>query len=264
MRTIEPPWEYELRQLRAQLPFLPHSPLFESPLRYLALLNQAASDLCLRNARGMPIKFVNATNLSGMAYEPTIYGSGRVATRISGFAQADAWHDYFNAMMWLLWPLTKATINQYQVFAQTRVAERSANQRSAEQDRLTLIDESGLLVVCTAELAECFVLRQWQRLFVQERGAHEAGHFKVLVLGHGLMQKLAQPFKSITGQACVVIADDPQTVAADLALSAHVAIMANGKKPQPLPVMGLPYWHQTWMVGEQDEQFYNDASVFRL
>ena len=253
-------WEQPLLALRAELPYLPTNPFDVPAQRYLDLLNESAGVIELKNAQAKAIRFVDARELAGLEYEPGIFDSGQVPTRIDGFSSADVWHDYFNALMWLLWPLTKAAINKQQVLAQARIAQRSANQRSAEQDRLTLLDESGLLVVCTPAMGACFAQRDWQALFIEHASAHAAGQFKVFVFGHGLMQKLAHPFKSITGQACVVIADEPELLVPDAAFNAQIVTL---KKPQALPVMGLPNWHRTWFAGEQDQQFYNDLRVFR-
>jgi hypothetical protein len=103
-----------------------------------------------------------------------------------------------------------------------------------------------------------FAARQWVQLFFENRASIERGDFQVFVLGHGLLQRLQAPFKSITAHAWVVSSNSVADV--DAQMAAQVPTL---HRSQPLPVMGLPNWQRSWFDGEQDAAFYNDQNVFR-
>ena len=93
-------------------------------------------------------------------YEPRCYLTGEVQTR------PDNWHDFFNALVWLTFPKAKAAINARHYQALVHAAEATASQRGKVRDMATLLDESGVIVVCAnAELAELICTYKWKELF---------------------------------------------------------------------------------------------------
>jgi hypothetical protein len=264
---------------------------------WLSGLNRMAERRAIRNSSGLPIRFVASAALAKppgghtMAYEVGIAECGQVPTRVDGAA---AWHDYFNALVWLEFPQTKAAINQRQ--SEAIVADGISGERGPLRDALTLFDESAVLF-SSRDRSDCQDLQdaEWTRLFVERRDRFER-RTRCLVIGHALLQKLLTPYKAICGHA-LVIDESGEPVSADRASDIHFDVNSEldgdidvdfagiGKtsidgerieldrvvstlisassfgKDQltPLPILGIPGW---WSVNAQPE-FYNDQRVFR-
>lgn len=239
-------------------------------------LNRSSSAQGVRNEFGLPVRFVAAADEPGTpgpalrpdgpAYESQIAETGRVPTRTTG---AGAWHDYFNALAWLRFPKSKAQLNrrQAQAIGETGVA----GHRGPLRDALTLFDESAAVLVCTDDsLVRSLRRFEWNELFVSRRDAFDRC-VRSTVFGHALLQKLANPYKSICAHALVIPADELDGLAnldalddpcpvVDQRLACHLADCSFGKSMlTPLPVLGIPGW---WSPNEAAE-FYNDAQVFR-
>jgi hypothetical protein len=247
---------------------LPESP-FELPANeYLERLSAASARAGIVNSQGMVIEFVEALPLGATSYESMIFRSGKVPTRLTevGATAIDVVHDYLNALMWFAWPKTKAALNAAQFHSAKVLVSQSVasnSQRGSHRDRLTLLDESGVAVVCTKSLGALFKARQWTQLFYDHRDAISRGDFQVFVLGHGLLQRLQAPFKSITAHAWVF--EDDGTIIFHEGLDGRMAAQVPDLgRSHPLPVMGLPGWHRSWLEGEQNAAFYNDQNVFRV
>jgi Protein of unknown function (DUF3025) len=257
---------------------LPENAVDVAEVQLLRLLNEAAMRASLSNQQGQQIQFVSAADFAlplagAIGYEAHIYQTGLVPTRAANrhWADADALHDYLNALMWLSWPKTKAALNAAQYrSAHGLVGERgteSTSQRGPLRDRLTLLDESGVVVVCEKPFGDLLKGKHWTDLFLTHRASIEQGRFQVFVVGHGLLQRLHSPFKSITGHAWII---QQQSLGQNESLFADAFMAARLSNPTevlersvPLPVMGLPNWHKGWFDGEQDQAFYNDPTVFR-
>ncbi len=223
--------------------------------QYLTMLNTMAEKLSLKNFAQIPIRFIAAQDVEG-AYEQVIAEQGLIATRVPHSAiksdMKDIEHDFFNALMWLAWPALKAKLNAAHAAALTKSSSNAdANpSRGALRDRLTLLDESGVLVQAPEHLWSLLSNRQWTSLFLDHREEVKT-QMHVHIIGHGLLQRLQQPFKAITAHAWRF----GQTVG--------MGDEFKFEKPIPLPLMGIPDWHLSWHQGEQDATFYNDLSVFR-
>jgi hypothetical protein len=256
------PWDTYLAEIKAKHR-LPESPFDLAPNEYLYRLNEAVANSRLCNQQGIPVEFVAASALGATSYEAMIFEAGRVSTRLpdEGVAAVDVVHDYLNALMWFAWPLTKAALNAAQYESAKAPADQAntgSSERGFHRDRLTLLDESGVLVVCTPALGKLFSARKWMQLFFENRQSIEHGDFQVFVVGHGLLQRLQAPFKSITAHAWLIEIDGLLTLDAQMALQVPAL-----SRSLPLPVMGLPNWQRSWFEGEQDATFYNDKNVFR-
>jgi len=281
----------------------------------LAWLNREALHRQCRNARGLPIRFRDAhawktsrgENMrralhdarvgagdgaregtawlpetarlqgAGSCYEAGIDASGEVPTRTSG---EGAWHDLFNALMWLHWPLSKAQLNRLHVCAPA-LPPGQAGVRGPVRDRATLIDENGMIWVETdRELCQWLRERRWADLFIAGRARWPQ---PLHILGHALLHKLMKPFKAITAhvwilQPCASAAGQSAAgpgsdrAQADRLLASALAALADPRDAEggspgdhchvtfhPLPVLGIPGW---WAANDSPA-FYDDEAVFR-
>ncbi|WP_354683195.1 DUF3025 domain-containing protein [Cupriavidus necator] len=221
-----------------------------------AALDAQAAALDLRNARGLPLRFIAQHALPyGSAYEAHIHATGEVPTR-------DNLHDFFNALIWLHFPRAKRVLNQVQ--AEVIAREGVRTMRGGVRDAATLFDENAVLFLSAdEELADALKGFAWQRLFVDARAAWGA-RCAVVPFGHALLEKLVQPYKSVTAHAWTLpLAPGQQALDAVLAESLQAAVRAGalrgGRSFAPLPVMGIP----GWCDDNAQPDFYADTTVFR-
>ncbi len=234
--------------------------------RVLPVLNRAAAERGLANAQGLPLCFVDAAAVRAEAYESHIWATGEVPTRLG----EGAWHDFFNALMWLTMPRTKARLNALQAEAIAR--EGIGAHRGALRDAATLFDENAAVVLLDDPgLQQAWQCHDWRALLVQGRERFLANG-PPLLFGHALLDKLRAPYKAICAHAWVVPAlpdpgaPDPRGEWPDTLgrLDAHVAGSLDSRRLcraafRPLPVLGVPGW---W-ARNLDPLFYDDPSVFR-
>ena len=207
-----------------------------------------------------------------LQYEPRCYLHGEVPTR------SDNWHDLFNALVWLEYPLTKAAINarHYQALMQ---AADSSSQRGAVRDVNTLLDESGVIVPYANnhsgnELARLLRDFKWMELFWQHR--EQVRQQSVLqemdfyIFGHGLFEKALQPYIGMTGQG-LLLAVEPaffgwtqvkRLAHLDALLAKHLADpehCRNTRDLAPVPLLGIP----GWTMDNEDPAYYDNTAYFR-
>jgi hypothetical protein len=215
--------------------------------RTLDGLNAAAERRGLRTESGCEVRFVPPASVDRY-YEVSVYETGRVATR------ADSQHDWFNALAWLAFPLTKARINAM------HAAEipREGGQRGRLRDLLTIFDEGGALVACDdAELVALLRGFRWAELFWTHRERVRSA-MRFLVLGHAVLEQALTPRPDI---ACKVLFVAPGADA-DAQAAAQLAALPAGATPRalaPLPVFGYP----GWLAQSASAEFYGDTRVFR-
>ena len=179
--------------------------------------------------------------------------------------------DFFNALVWLTFPRIKRQLNALQA-AQIALSGVGKS-RGPARDGATIFDEnSALLVLRDSDAGRALeaALRghDWRGAFIAQRDKFGAGgDAEVWLFGHALMEKLVAPRKAITAHTRVIFADDAYFALDDMArrawLDARVAqdLVEQGLSTAdftPLPVLGLPGWCEN-----QDDDFYNDAAVFR-
>lgn len=235
-------------------------------------LNARACARGLRNGQGRPLRFGAPGAAGSAAYEAHIWATGEVPTRTDA---SGGWHDFFNALVWLRFPRTKAVLNRLQ--AQAIAAEGIAGRRGPLRDAATLFDENAVLLR-TDDPAVLAALRDfdWQALFVAGRQDF-IERARVIVFGHALLDKLRAPYKAACGHAWALPlrrdgraspaeatadrgADEAATEAVDVLLARDLD--ATGLRRDafsPLPVLGVPGW---W-APNADPAFYEDAQVFR-
>lgn len=211
-----------------------------------------------------PVHFVSQSSLpSGVAYERFIFDTHQCPTR-------DGLHDFFNALYWDLFPITKTRLNQLQ--AEQIAQLDSVKQRGAVRDAMTLLDENGALLIAPPELWETLIAMDWQRLFITLRPLWQQA--RLVPFGHALLEKLVNPRKPITAhvyiaqnaikniafQAINTTATDDFYSNLDVYIATDLSAEKLASKPfAPLPILGVPNW---WGANE-DPQFYDDEAVFR-
>ncbi|MEO8133322.1 MAG: DUF3025 domain-containing protein [Betaproteobacteria bacterium] len=196
--------------------------------------------------------------LAAVDYERGILQTGRVPTRPGNR------HDLFNALCWIAFPRFKRACNAlHSVHATT---ERSTA-RGPARDALTLLDESGVIVLCAEpELASLLRNGQWKALF-RERRVHVMRSLRFFVCGHALHEKLLTPYPALTGKALIV--DAPPSLLgealaaqrdfADTKAAERISAGITSAQLPPLPLSGIPGWH----AANEADSFYDDNSIFR-
>lgn len=226
-------------------------------------LNLQAAQLQLHNQRGLPLRFVPQAALPpDTAYESHISATGQVPTRSN-------LHDFFNALVWLSFPLIKRQLNALQA-AQIAQLGITAT-RGHARDAATIFDENAALLVVQKSSegmawVEALRQHQWQHVFVEQR-AMLGAQVEVWSFGHALMEKLVRPYKAITAHAWLLMVEpafftllaSEKTACLDAQVAQQLASQSlHTRDYTPLPVLGVPGW---WPM--QDAAFYADTSVFR-
>ncbi|EXI76181.1 MAG TPA: DUF3025 domain-containing protein [Candidatus Accumulibacter phosphatis] len=240
--------------------FAPLLPLFDllplaPDLPALAVLGAARE---LRNAAGRRITFVPPP-ADDLDYETRIWLTGEVATR------PDNWHDFFNALVWFAFPLTKAVLNA----RHAELRRQQSTLRCRERDTLTHFDECGVAVIAgNPELLDLVRGFHWRSLFWERRSELSHG-LRCLVFGHATYEQLRRPFRGLTAKAVLYqVSPDwlDQPLAAQVAdVDRRLAAGFAGRQYltprvwQPLPLLGLPG------VTPENESadYYDDQWQFR-
>ena len=256
------------RQQPLGAPFAPLAPLlaglpaerWPTPDDLTALAAQRG----LRNAAGLPLRFVPATGekCAALDFERRIFEQGEVQTRDCN------WHDTFHACAWALFPRAKARINALHVAAG---AASAPNGRSPLRDLLTLFDESGIVIACAdPALAALLGGFAWHELFWTER-ARVLQAMEFTVFGHALYEHCHALYDGVTGKGIVVPVDAgyfalplPERLAhLDAAIDEYFALaLGAGRGPrdlQPLPLKGIP----GWAAENESAAYYRDERQFR-
>lgn len=231
--------------------------LVAGTLPELAQLNAWARDAQLALPGGKALRFARGTPGGALAYESAV-ADGLVHVR------PGQWHDALNALVWLAFPKTKAALNARHMQDRTSA---TANHRSRGRDAATLLDESGLVLVCgDPDLGRLLREHAWRALF-EDRHDAVIRAMRPYAIGHGMLVKLLAPFRAITART-LILPIDPATLSAGAAGQARVdeaaarAIGDAALRPEvlpPLPVAALPGW-DTEGLGTR---LFDDRSVFR-
>jgi hypothetical protein len=177
-----------------------------------------------------------------------IFDSGCVATR------PDNLHDWFNALVWLAFPRTKARLNALHAAA----IPREGGRRGRLRDMLTIFDEGGALVVSDDEELTCLVREmRWRELFWEQRERLPLA-MRFVVLGHAVLEQALRPWPGITCKAIFVSPGRSLDEQAAAWLGA-CGPQATPKHLAPLPVFGYP----GWLPASGNGDFYSDTRYFR-
>lgn len=200
----------------------------------------------MKTESGKPVRFV-PPGPDDPYYEIGVYETGRVSTRPENL------HDWFNALAWLAFPITKARINALHARA---LPHEPKGRRSPLRDLLTIFDEGGAIVVSEdSKLLELFRSGNWKALFWENRDQVRK-EMKVTVFGHAVMEQALEPRPGITCKAFVLPGGD-----IDAEIAGCLSALPAGASPKallPLPVFGYPGWSEG-----QDAAFYDDKRYFR-
>jgi len=130
--------------------------------------------------------------------------------------------------------------------------------RGPLRDAATVFDENAALLQAPDLLWQALEQRRWLDAFVKFRTLWSSARW--LTFGHAALEKLVNPYKSITvhvwrvPQGLLNLADIDAWLAQDLQPHKLAA-----KPFCPMPVLGIPGW---WPANEIAD-FYADTAVFR-
>lgn len=218
--------------------------------------------------QGSPLRFVPQVHgKQGFEaqYEPRCYLKGEVQMRENN------WHDLFNALVWLTFPKSKAEINasHYHALMEDRDPV-TGSQRGAIRDAATLVDESGVIVVCSdAELVSMLREFRWKELFWHQRELVQSS-MEYCIFGHGLYEKAMHPYIGMCGQGVILTVEQsffghalPERLAAiDAMLSGCIVALGSWKEHDmltPVPLLGIPGWD----VANEQPSYYENTAYFR-
>ena len=223
------------------------------------------------NARGMAMRLVEPSGAHSARYESDVFERGELQVR------EREWHDLFNVLAWLAYPLTKAALNARHVGAMRETRDEStarvtsgARNRGRVQDALTVFDESGAIFASADEsLIEDLCSFRWKALFCAKR-SRVIEQVRVLIFGHAIFEKALNPYLGLTAHALPVrvsaeflqASAQRQLQIIDERAAAVVAKDTSLISPQtlaPLPLLGVPGW---WSANEH-ESFYDNTGYFR-
>ncbi len=239
---------------------LPHWPGIES-------LNPLLVDRkCgIATKSGKPIRFVPQAKTARefvQQYEPRIYLTGEIQTREHN------WHDLFNALAWLAYPRAKAALNHLHYHALRQESGRNKLVRSPLRDAVTLIDESGVVVVSSSEyLMQLLRNHEWKTLFWKQRAAVQV-HMKFFLFGHGLYEKALRPYLGMTGKGMLFHVSETffnqrvidQVGMMDVWLDHFLSCTSlTSADLVPVPVLGYP----GWSLDNADAVYYDNQHYFR-
>lgn len=228
-------------------------------------LDQAGT---VRSANGQPLKFVPQGAKPRRfedGYEPRIYLRGEIQTRLHN------WHDFFQVMIWRLFPETKVLLNQlhYEAIKQRLDRDPSQTRRSTRENMLTQFDECGAIILASdPELLTLIKDFQWKSLFWQRRRDLDK-NLKCIVFGHAVYEKLLQPYIGLTVHSVLIPVPQDILEQATATLVGETDKLVTGifsdtqnlNSPRdlfPFPLLGLPGW-----ADNDKEAFYDNTRYFR-
>ncbi len=237
----------------------------ESGFPALDALNAIAIERHISTGGGQALRFVAVgapASTVERPYEERVFETGEVPTRASN------WHDLFNALAWLAYPHTKATLNRRH-YEELR-KRHGEPLRGTARDVLTLFDEGGMLVAC-AEPSLAALLRdfRWKELFWLRRADVQA-RMRFHVFGHAILEHALAPFRGVTAKALLLdVGEDAIAQPADAlnsTLDARAAgyfaapdALASTRSLAPLPILGIP----GWTPENENPAYYDDVGQFR-
>jgi hypothetical protein len=256
-------------------------PLFESLRGELESLTEFPDIAALNRLAALgspPPLTADGRRFIFVAPEPSRKGLSAVDSRYEARVQLEAaietrpgnWHDMFNALVWLAWPLAKAALNAVHSREMKQENSVRTGRRSVARDVATLFDEGGAVLAC-ADPGLADLLRQfrWQELFCVRRAEVES-RIRCYIFGHALFDRARQPYKGMTAHALIFAVTTEfflqtpalQVRALDAMLADWFDAAANLDSTQrlaPLPVLGFP----GFCAASTDPRYYDDAAVFR-
>lgn len=199
-------------------------------------------------------------------YAPRIYQTGEIQTR------TENWHDFFQYLSWIIFPVTKSVINEIHIpAAQMRYEnEVDLGRRSPIENMLSLFDEGGAIVVSSdASLLQMVREFKWKELFWNNR--HRLNNeFDCFVFGHALFEKALNPYIGMTANCILIEVDekflkmdiDKQLKWLDIQVASVISEKQHYTQPRdlhPFPILGVPEWDSK----NKTEEYYDNTQYFR-
>ncbi len=216
---------------------------------------------------GKEIGFVPPIPITGkpsleQKYESRIYLTGQVQTRTKN------WHDFFNALVWQIFPRAKSALNQLHYQTQLFESRNGIKHRSPLRDAATLFDESGVVVVSSKKILIRLLRNfEWKQLFWREREA-VLSSMRFFVFGHGLYEKALNPYIGLTAKGVIFPVDEVffgQTLADQVQLIDRILepfllqVLSSNSDLIPIPLLGYP----GWIEDNKSEAYYENKNYFR-
>lgn len=248
---------------------------------YQCLLEQQSPPVMTRNGSALNIVSQAGKPRSFKEhYAPRIYQYGEIQTR------TENWHDFFQLLTWIMFPRTKALINEIHIpLAQGRIesaietetrinsgigAGAELGRRTPLENMLSLFDEGGAVVISSdASLLQLIREFQWKTLFWQQRKALRQ-HLNCIVFGHAMYEKGLEPYIGMTANTILLQCEEElfhcsnseQLAWIDDALATVIADRERLSVPKdlaPFPLLGMPGWD----VNNSDKGYYDNRYYFR-
>lgn len=223
--------------------------------------------LKIRTRSGKKIDFVSPIPIIGkpcfeQKYESRIYLTGQVQTR------TENWHDFFNALVWQIFPHAKSALNQLHYQTQLFESLNGVKHRSVLRDAATLFDESGVVVVSSKKILVRLLRNfEWKQLFWREREA-VLSSMRFFIFGHALYEKALNPYIGMTGKGIILHVDEvffdqtlsDQLQSVDLMLEPFLLqTLSSNSDLTPIPLLGYP----GWIENNNNEAYYENKKYFR-
>ena len=233
---------------------------------YQNYLNNTDNPISVKSGKKLKVVAQDTTQSAfEHGYEPRIYLKGELQTR------TESWHDFFQILVWKLFPKTKALLNElhYHAIKSRLDSSNSSSQRSVLENTLTQYDECGAVIISTNQkLLEQINHFDWHTLFWKHRADVEK-HLKCIVFGHAIYEKGIRPYIGMTCHS--VLLHVPDTIFSstreklfehlDSVLEKHFtkSLIQTPQDLSPFPLLGMPGWHPE----NNQENFYHNSSYFR-
>jgi len=238
---------------------------------YQHFLNQDLGH-CYSNS-GAQLHFVpqdEKTEHISAAYEPRIYLNGEIQTRLHN------WHDFFQVLVWRIFPNTKAILNQlhYDAIMQRQAdiphGTKLPSQRTRVENALTQFDECGAIILSSdKKLLQLINDFEWKTLFLDYREALST-NLKCIVFGHAVYEKAISPYLGLTTHSVLLQVDQPllQQPTPEIMRIADKLTYQQLKQPgtitspqslSPFPLLGMP----EWLPENSQPSFYDNTHYFR-
>lgn len=199
-------------------------------------------------------------------YEAIIFEDRVVPTRESN------WHDFFNALIWMQFPRTKALLNQMHM---DDIAAHGVHPRTPARNRITHFDECGAVIAVPESkreegraLLEDLAAHQWTAVLLEKRDSW-GDVLHPFIFGHANLEMMLEPFIGLTGKWLAVTVPDSfatqseqqQCAAVDHALYRRFSsedMFSQKGHLHPLPLLGVPGWYSP-----QSSALYQNTGYFR-
>ena len=228
----------------------------------LEIYNHLAGNKSIVSGGGQVVRFAPPSIKTNYKYEEKVFLTGEIETRVT------VRHDLFNAWVWLTFPKTKAAVNAGHYRALQVRCPRAP--RSSIEDALTLLDENGVVVVCSdVDLIQLLKTAQWKTLFWHRR-ADITSRMRVFLFGHGLLEKAMRPYVGMCAHSVVLPVQSEffslgltdQVRAVDQSTAQYLAKLGQGfntRAMTAIPLLGFPGYFADNTV----EAFYDNLHYFR-